>query len=124
MSIITETETNIINTFIDATRAGKLVWEKGKDRGMFCYFAPLVDNQNGFVEKYYAFSDDISKECFNFSIEKNATEIVIQITECIETEHIYQLIKSLFELVEIKFKEKDYESKTAILSEITGSLHA
>lgn len=122
MSNPNEIESKLIDSFSSASDNGIIAWEKLSTRGANCYFTKLKNNQEALLDKYYAFSGTQAKECFNFSILKDKVEVIIEVAECLEESDLYKKLKQLYTNVDTKFREKEYENITPLLTEITNSL--
>jgi hypothetical protein len=123
-TINNEIEKNLISSFIVATKANKITWNKDNDRGLNCFYYNLPNIGKALTDKYYSKSDNDVNECFNFTILNATNEIILEIAECRENEpsHIYLLLKDLYNEVETQFHELELSKISPILTEITGSL--
>lgn len=123
MSNLANNEVALIQSAINATKVNSINWERDVARGFNCFYCLIAKNQKFLADKYYSYSGSETKECFNFTVLSADEKVIIELVRCYEPESSeYQLLKSLYESIEVQYKAKIDETLSPILTEIASSL--
>ena len=112
----------LIQTLIQATKAGFLNWSKGQN--LLAYTAHPPPGQIIQVDKYYAIEDELSNTCINFTLFTSDHLVIDEIVFCRgdDDSPVFDLLNELYKEVELQYARNTNPNLPIVLAAITQSL--